>query len=173
MSTHNKPISAYPQSHHGTNSSRLENGHLQWSSWTQRRLLYIGAPVAGLLTLALPFALYASRTDGTPAMSSKTVDREAYVSRVSKDTVSETVYSSILNVEKSSPGISSNSHSASLAVNDTEIPIADNEDKTITIDDVSGTTTVIASSKSSQKTTESLSENSSSLNVEIYHNRSP
>lgn len=173
MNTDDKPVKDISQRYWDTyNESRIENGHLRWSSWTQRRLMHIGVPIAGFFAMIVPFALYTASGTGIMALSSNTPNSNLGVSQNNDDTTIDQVYSSISSQPENSSS-ANNTHTTSLIVNGQTISVPENATKTTKINDVSGTTSVYTASTSTQTTHGSESENNSSLRIDINHNRSP
>lgn len=173
MDTDDKPVKDISQRYWATdNESRIENGHLRWSSWTQRRLMHIGVPIAGFFAMVVPFALYTASGTSIMAISSSTPNSGLGVSQSNDDATIDQVYSSISSQPENSSG-ATNTHTTSLVVNGQTISVPENASKTTKITDVSGTTSVYTETTSAQTTNGNENKNSSSVRIDINHNRSP
>lgn len=173
MTTNNMPVYDHKQPFWDTSDEkRIENGHLRWSSWTQRRLMYIGMPVAGFFAMIMPLAIYTTGGASQVAMSSFTPSSGTGVSQSNEDTTFVQLTSSASSQPASSSS-ATNTHTTNLTVNGQTISVPENATSTTQINDVSGTTSVYTASTSTQTTLGSESENSSSLRIDINHNRSP
>jgi hypothetical protein len=144
------------------NREQIVDGHLQWSFWTQKRLMHIGLPLAAFFALAFPLSFaFAQHSSGTVL----TADQETSAASTTND--SQNLPENINNSTEAYNAPAQTPTTGTLTVNDDTIVIPENGIVSKTVNDVSGTTEILVKSKSSHTSTKETNINSNTLHIDI------